>query len=151
MARKWWRAAASRRRRTPSSIIIAYRGSDEYSEALVTATTTNKGHFVVYTSDGSRFVVPLAYLKSDIIRELLEMSANEFGFPGDGPLFKIQNNWRRHIYIWRIQCKKKKWSTLTSASFYKYSPSGAIFDKISLNDAIFANCPSITKFICRQK
>ncbi|KAK1296437.1 hypothetical protein QJS10_CPB15g00296 [Acorus calamus] len=86
IARKWWRVAASRRRRTSSSIIIAYRGSDDESEALVTATTTNKGHFVVYTSDGSRFVVPLAYLKSDIIRELLEMSADEFGFPGDGPI-----------------------------------------------------------------
>ncbi|KAK1274418.1 hypothetical protein QJS04_geneDACA009710 [Acorus gramineus] len=88
MAKKWRKAAASsRRRRSVSSISTSQSWGDHtHEEALVTTTTTCKGHFVVYTSDGSRFVIPLAYLKSEIIRELLDMSADEFGLPGDGPI-----------------------------------------------------------------
>ncbi|KAK1304041.1 hypothetical protein QJS10_CPB11g02098 [Acorus calamus] len=87
MAKKWRKAAASsRKRRSVSYISRGQSWGDSHEEALVTTTTTCKGHFVVYTSDGSRFVIPLAYLKSEIIRELLDMSADEFGLPGDGPI-----------------------------------------------------------------
>ncbi|XP_031127762.1 auxin-responsive protein SAUR68-like [Ipomoea triloba] len=45
-----------------------------------------KGHFVMYTTDQKRFVVPLIYLDCKIIRQLLEMSEEEFGPPSDGPI-----------------------------------------------------------------
>ncbi|KAF3446871.1 hypothetical protein FNV43_RR12051 [Rhamnella rubrinervis] len=46
----------------------------------------HKGHFVVYSADNKRFVVPLTYLKCNIFRELLRMSEEEFGLPRDGPI-----------------------------------------------------------------
>lgn len=46
----------------------------------------NKGHFVVYSTDLRRFVIPLAYLHTNIFRELFEMSEEEFGLPTDGPI-----------------------------------------------------------------
>ncbi|XP_042400401.1 auxin-responsive protein SAUR64-like [Zingiber officinale] len=45
-----------------------------------------KGHFVVYSMDDARFVVPLSFLKSCIFQELLKVSAEEFGLPGEGPI-----------------------------------------------------------------
>ncbi|VAI35483.1 unnamed protein product [Triticum turgidum subsp. durum] len=39
-----------------------------------TASVADKGHCVVYTADGSRFEVPLAYLDTVVFRELLQMS-----------------------------------------------------------------------------
>ncbi|XP_074558554.1 auxin-responsive protein SAUR64-like [Curcuma longa] len=44
----------------------------------------DKGHFVVYSIDDARFVVPLSFLKSCIFQELLKVSAEEFGLPGEG-------------------------------------------------------------------
>nr|XP_043631541.1 auxin-responsive protein SAUR66-like [Erigeron canadensis] len=46
----------------------------------------NKGHFVVYTTDKNRFVIPLRYLNINVFRELLRMSEDEFGLPTDGPI-----------------------------------------------------------------
>jgi hypothetical protein len=37
---------------------------------------------VVYTSEGVRFEVPLAYLSTAVFGELLRMSQEEFGFAG---------------------------------------------------------------------
>ena len=47
---------------------------------------TNKGHFVVYAADQSRFVMPLHYLNSNIFLELLRISEDEFGLPRNGPI-----------------------------------------------------------------
>ncbi|PNT68546.1 auxin-responsive protein SAUR36-like [Brachypodium distachyon] len=44
-----------------------------------TSTVAGKGHFVVYSSDGRRFEVPLACLRTTIFQELLRMSWEEFG------------------------------------------------------------------------
>lgn len=63
MARKWRRVAA--------------KGG---------STVANKGHFVVYTTDHNRFVIPLHYLNNQIFRELLKMSEDEFGLPTNGPI-----------------------------------------------------------------
>lgn len=46
----------------------------------------DKGHFVVYTMDHSRFVIPLHYLNNNIFRELLKMSEDEFGLPTNRPI-----------------------------------------------------------------
>ncbi|RZC45066.1 hypothetical protein C5167_038028 [Papaver somniferum] len=51
-----------------------------------TTTTANKGHFVVYTTDQNRFVVPLQYLGSQPFQELLKMAEDEFGLACNGPL-----------------------------------------------------------------
>ncbi|KAK1324249.1 hypothetical protein QJS10_CPA01g00301 [Acorus calamus] len=74
MARKWHRTASLGRRRR---ISLGAR-------ARAVAAIANEGHFVVYTVDGKRFVVPLAYLGSPIFKRLLRMSEEEFGFPGSG-------------------------------------------------------------------
>lgn len=39
-----------------------------------------KGHFVMYTTDGRRFEVPLACLSTVVFSELLRMSQEVFGF-----------------------------------------------------------------------
>ncbi|OMO91989.1 Auxin responsive SAUR protein [Corchorus olitorius] len=47
---------------------------------------TRKGHFVVYSDDHERFMLPLKYLKKGIIIELFKMAEEEFGSPSNGPL-----------------------------------------------------------------
>ncbi|XP_057517026.1 auxin-responsive protein SAUR64-like [Amaranthus tricolor] len=67
MARKWQKLAAASRRRISWSRKVA-----------------EKGHFVVYTSDSRRFMIPLTYLKSEIFMELFRMSKEEFGVAASG-------------------------------------------------------------------
>ncbi|KAG4209556.1 hypothetical protein ERO13_A03G207901v2 [Gossypium hirsutum] len=67
LARKWQKLAVIGRRRITSSLV-------------------DKGHFVIYTIDQKRFVIPLAYLRNTIFVELLKMSEEEFGLPSDGPI-----------------------------------------------------------------
>ncbi|KAL8188694.1 hypothetical protein R6Q57_029714 [Mikania cordata] len=50
------------------------------------STVAHKGHFVVYTIDHNRFVIPLHYLNNNIFRELLKRSEDEFGLPTNGPI-----------------------------------------------------------------
>ncbi|XVF44709.1 hypothetical protein PTKIN_Ptkin02bG0145900 [Pterospermum kingtungense] len=45
-----------------------------------------KVHFVVYIVDQKRFVLPLEYLKNEIVTELFNLIEEEFGLPGDGLL-----------------------------------------------------------------
>ncbi|KAJ3672359.1 hypothetical protein LUZ60_007080 [Juncus effusus] len=45
-----------------------------------------KGHVVVYTIDGERFMVPLDYLNSKIFGELFRLSEEEYGLPIEGPI-----------------------------------------------------------------
>ncbi|KAM0945347.1 putative small auxin-up RNA [Dioscorea sansibarensis] len=51
-----------------------------------TSSVAEKGHFFVYTSEGKRYMVPLAYLDNNIFKELLKISEEEFGLPSDGPI-----------------------------------------------------------------
>ncbi|KAM0945337.1 putative small auxin-up RNA [Dioscorea sansibarensis] len=51
-----------------------------------TSSVAQKGHFFVYTLEGKRFIVPLAYLTNNIFKELLKISLEEFGLPSDGPI-----------------------------------------------------------------
>ncbi|KAK3440656.1 hypothetical protein EUGRSUZ_L01268 [Eucalyptus grandis] len=78
MARKWEILTASSRKR------IALAGARE--EPNSTSSVTEKGHFVIYTADGSRFMVPLQCLSSKIFQELFKMSKEEFGLSSDGPV-----------------------------------------------------------------
>ncbi|KAL6601638.1 hypothetical protein ACP70R_044858 [Stipagrostis hirtigluma subsp. patula] len=83
MARKWQRMAVlARKRLTPSTAVKETEGS-----ACSTSSVAGKGHCVVYSADGRRFEVPLAYLGTTIFSELLSMSHEEFGFAGsDGKI-----------------------------------------------------------------
>ncbi|KAI4989538.1 hypothetical protein ZWY2020_036855 [Hordeum vulgare] len=54
-------------------------------EACCTSSpVTDKGHCAMYTADGRRFEVPLAYLGTTVFGELLRMSQEEFGFTCNG-------------------------------------------------------------------
>ncbi|KAK7312190.1 hypothetical protein VNO77_35874 [Canavalia gladiata] len=76
MARKWQKMAAGKRKR----ISFPRHQVDMHS------STTNKGHFVVYSVDHKRFVVPLKYLNTNIFMELFKWSEEEFGLPSNGPI-----------------------------------------------------------------
>ncbi|KAL3730942.1 hypothetical protein ACJRO7_027893 [Eucalyptus globulus] len=78
MARKWEILTSSSRKR------IALAGARE--EPNSASSVTEKGHFVIYTADGSRFMVPLQCLSSNIFQELFKMSKEEFGLSSDGPV-----------------------------------------------------------------
>ncbi|CBI37774.3 unnamed protein product, partial [Vitis vinifera] len=76
MARKWQKIAAMKRKR------ITLPRTDE----ILDADVANKGHFVVYTADQRRFMIPLVFLSNNIFRELFRMSEEEFGLPSNGPI-----------------------------------------------------------------
>ncbi|XVF68027.1 hypothetical protein PTKIN_Ptkin10aG0169800 [Pterospermum kingtungense] len=77
LAKKWQKMAAIKRR----GILVTKSNTNADPVA-----TIGKGHFAVYTTDKKRFVVPLKYLNTNLFRELLEMSEEEFGIRADGPI-----------------------------------------------------------------
>uniref|UniRef100_A0ACD5YCJ4 Uncharacterized protein n=1 Tax=Avena sativa TaxID=4498 RepID=A0ACD5YCJ4_AVESA len=81
MAKKWQRLAGLGGKRLTRTTSTAKKATDECCAASSVAV---KGHFVVYTTDGVRFEVPLPYLSTVIFGELLRMSHEEFGFASDG-------------------------------------------------------------------
>ncbi|KAJ0726087.1 putative small auxin-up RNA [Helianthus annuus] len=52
----------------------------------ITTRKIDKGHFAVYTSDETRFVMPLSYLKNDIFQKVLMVAGDEYGSQPDGPI-----------------------------------------------------------------
>ncbi|KAG9443202.1 hypothetical protein H6P81_019056 [Aristolochia fimbriata] len=50
------------------------------------SSVADKGHFVAYTTDCERFVLPLTYLTNPIFQAMLQVSEDEFGLPGNGPI-----------------------------------------------------------------
>nr|CAN82400.1 hypothetical protein VITISV_032216 [Vitis vinifera] len=80
MARKWQKIAAMRRKRISLPRIDEVLNAD----CCGTSAVAEKGHFVVYSSDKRRFVIPLVYLNNEIFRELLQMSEEEFGIQSEG-------------------------------------------------------------------
>ncbi|XP_015057946.1 auxin-responsive protein SAUR68-like [Solanum pennellii] len=82
MARKWQKFAAMQRKR----ISFPRNVSDADSCSSSSSFIIEKGHFVVYTIDQRRFMIPLVYLENEIIRQLLNMSEEEFGLPSSAPI-----------------------------------------------------------------
>ncbi|KAF7067158.1 hypothetical protein CFC21_073075 [Triticum aestivum] len=74
LAKKWQRVAALGRKRFT---MTATTEVEECSTAVA-----REGHCVMYTTDGRRFEVPLAYLSTVVFSELLRMSEEVFGFAG---------------------------------------------------------------------
>lgn len=83
IARKWQKLPATRRKG------MSFPRSFGHGDAVVCSrrpSMAEKGHFVVYSADGKRFVLPLAYLKNKIIRQLFRLAEEEFGLHSNGPL-----------------------------------------------------------------
>ncbi|XP_041010288.1 auxin-responsive protein SAUR61-like [Juglans microcarpa x Juglans regia] len=80
MARKWQKLTNIKRKRIAFSKATGGADADNCNASLVAA----KGHFVVYTSDQRRFVLPLEYLKEEIFTELFRLAEEEFGLPRYG-------------------------------------------------------------------
>ncbi|GAU43994.1 hypothetical protein TSUD_91730 [Trifolium subterraneum] len=76
MAKKWQNMAARKRKR------ISYARN----EADMKSSSVNKGHFVVYSNDHKRFVIPLKHLTTNVFRELFKWSEEVFGLPTNGPI-----------------------------------------------------------------
>lgn len=81
MPRKWQKIAALGRKTISSPRTKVDVDADSWSTSVA-----EKGHFVVYTTDKRRFMIPLGYLNSNILRELFKMSEEEFGLKNDGPI-----------------------------------------------------------------
>ncbi|KAI4387846.1 hypothetical protein MLD38_000240 [Melastoma candidum] len=82
LARKWRLAAAIGRKRISFLRTSSNRNPSESNEV----PAVKKGHFVVYTTDGGRFFIPLSYLGNKVIIELFAIAEDEFGIPGEGPI-----------------------------------------------------------------
>ena len=78
LARKWQKMAAIR----PKKITLPQPDTSRCS----TSTTAEKGHFVVYSADQKRFLLPLNYLNNEIVQGLLKLAEEEFGLPSSGHL-----------------------------------------------------------------
>ncbi|KAI4989558.1 hypothetical protein ZWY2020_036875 [Hordeum vulgare] len=74
LAKKWQRVASLRRKQLTTT---ATKEAECCSMAVA-----GKGCCVMYTADGRRFEVPLAFLGTTVFSELLRMSQEEFGFAG---------------------------------------------------------------------
>ena len=77
LAKKWQKMAALGRKRLAWVAAAAAPEADECC-----ASVASRGHCAVYTADGARFEVPLAFLSTAVFAELLRMSQEEFGFAG---------------------------------------------------------------------
>ncbi|OEL17400.1 Auxin-responsive protein SAUR36 [Dichanthelium oligosanthes] len=78
MARKWQRMAALARKR-----LVSIPAKEREGSCSTSTSVAGKGHCVVYSADGQRFEVPLAYLGTVVFGELLMLSQEEFGFASD--------------------------------------------------------------------
>ncbi|KAM0861385.1 hypothetical protein ACQ4PT_045931 [Festuca glaucescens] len=78
LAKKWQLMAAMGRKRITQTTTAKRTAK----ESCATTSVAVKGHYVVYTSEGERFEVPVSYLGTTVFGELLKMSQEEFGFGG---------------------------------------------------------------------
>ncbi|XVE48774.1 hypothetical protein DITRI_Ditri01bG0029500 [Diplodiscus trichospermus] len=111
MARKWPKNAAIGRKSISSS------------------GTSNKGHFVIYTMDKRRFIIPLAYLCNNIFLELLKMSEEEFGL-SSGPILLSCDSVFMNSVVLLIQqglAKDLDKDVLNSLNTYSYSSYSTFF------------------------
>ncbi|KAK9129306.1 hypothetical protein Sjap_009793 [Stephania japonica] len=99
MARKWQKAAAIGRIRR----ISLRRSNSKHAKGRCGEVVADKGHFVVYTIDKKRFVIPLKFLSSDIFKELFRMSAEEFGLPGNGPITLPCDSVFMEYVVWLVR------------------------------------------------
>ncbi|XP_019157614.1 PREDICTED: auxin-responsive protein SAUR68-like [Ipomoea nil] len=80
LVKRWQKFVAIRRKR------ISLPRLNDDADSCSTSSAVSKGHFAIYTADQRRFVIPLSYLENEIIRQLLNLSEQEFGLPSNGPI-----------------------------------------------------------------
>ncbi|KAF3434810.1 hypothetical protein FNV43_RR21896 [Rhamnella rubrinervis] len=83
MARKWHKLTFKGKKRISFTKNIDV---DINGESCSTSYVAEKGHFVIYSSDQNRFMLPLAYLHNNIFGDLLKISEEEFGLSSGGPI-----------------------------------------------------------------
>ncbi|KAF7060442.1 hypothetical protein CFC21_067230 [Triticum aestivum] len=81
IAKKWQRVAAIGRKRLTWSLSTSTEEAGG-SCGMSCSSVASKGHCIMYTADGVRFEVPLAFLGTTVFSELLRISQEEFGFAG---------------------------------------------------------------------
>ncbi|KAK3230922.1 hypothetical protein Dsin_002803 [Dipteronia sinensis] len=86
MAKKWQKLAVRNRKRVSFPRTNKTVDAESCSTSSSPSSMVEKGHFVVYSADQTRFVIPLKYLENSIIKELLKMAEDEFGLPSSGPI-----------------------------------------------------------------
>ncbi|KAL2936944.1 Auxin-responsive protein SAUR61 [Bienertia sinuspersici] len=107
MARKWQKLATAGRRRV-----------------LWPRSAADKGHFAVYTTDARRFMIPITYLKNEIVSELFRLAEEEFGVASDRPIVLPCDSVFMEYAISMIQrqvAKELEKALVASLSTYKCS------------------------------
>ncbi|KAF0898339.1 hypothetical protein E2562_007189 [Oryza meyeriana var. granulata] len=79
LSKKWQGMGAIGRKR-----VTAASETKEIIHSSPCSSVAGKGNCIVYSCDGRRFEIPLAYLRTAVFAELLRMSQEEFGFTSDG-------------------------------------------------------------------
>ncbi|CAN1134708.1 Auxin-responsive protein SAUR61 [Linum perenne] len=100
IAKKWQTIAATRGKTGGRT---SYSSVDFDISKFNSSPVANRGHFVVYTADFKRFVLPLSYLEHAVFRELFQKSEEEFGVPCDGPIMVPCDSVFMENAVWRIQ------------------------------------------------
>ncbi|XP_027361329.1 auxin-responsive protein SAUR64-like [Abrus precatorius] len=83
MARKWQKQTTNQRKKI---LWLKTQENAKKQEDHRVWGKAEKGHFVVYSTDERRFVLPLLYLKKNIFRELFKLAEEEFGLRSNVPL-----------------------------------------------------------------
>lgn len=83
MARKWHKLTCGGNKRMSFS---RNNGNVKNAASCSATFVAERGHFVIYSSDQRRFMLPLTYLRYDIIQKLLKISEEEFGSSRCGPI-----------------------------------------------------------------
>ncbi|XVF68024.1 hypothetical protein PTKIN_Ptkin10aG0169500 [Pterospermum kingtungense] len=86
LARKWQKLAGIKRKKITFSRTNTTGDVVDTNSCSSTSTMVEKGHFVVYSADEKRFVLPLEYLKNEMVMELFNLAEEEFGLPSNGNL-----------------------------------------------------------------
>lgn len=90
--------------------LVRRRRISRYGKSENTSFVAEKGHFVVYTTDGKRFMIPLAYLDCHVLQQLFKISEDEFGMSSNNPITMPCDAVMFESMIIRLrQCLFKNW------------------------------------------
>ncbi|KAJ0077136.1 hypothetical protein Patl1_35775 [Pistacia atlantica] len=112
------------------------------AESCSTSSMAKKAHFVVYTADQRRFVIPLKWLKNTIIRELFALAKDEFGPPSGGPItLPCDAVFMEYVVslIQRHAAKDVKKALLMSLATGHYLPSSHLHQEQSNQPSLICN------------
>ncbi|KAL6844636.1 hypothetical protein ACP4OV_025295 [Aristida adscensionis] len=99
LAKKCERMAALGRKKRLTTMKPSEEEVDGCSGSTAVA---GKGHCAMYTADGRRFEVPLAYLGTTVFTELLRLSQQEFEFTGDDGRITLPCDATAMEYVMRL-------------------------------------------------